>query len=49
MRFIKQGEIIHKHEVDDVRFFPYQEALEKITFKDDRKMLKKAKSLFNRH
>lgn len=35
-------------EVNKARFFPLEEALEKLTFKNDKKMLEKAKSILDR-
>lgn len=48
MKFEKQGEIIHKNEVDDVKFLPFDEAVKTLTYKDDRQITKKAKFLFDR-
>ena len=38
----------HDHEVDETVFVDFAEALEKLTFKDDKKMLKKGREILER-
>lgn len=38
----------HDHEVDEAKFFPFNEAFEKLTFEDDKDILKKAKEILER-
>lgn len=47
MEFIKGTPGGHDHEVDEVRFFPFQEAFEKLSFDNDKNMLKKAKEILD--
>jgi hypothetical protein len=48
MKYLGDTKKGHDWEVEEVIFVSYKEALEKLSFKDDKKMLKKAKSTLDR-
>lgn len=44
MEYLEDTQDGHDHEVDETLFLPFKEAYEKLTFKDDKEMLKKAEA-----
>jgi 8-oxo-dGTP pyrophosphatase MutT (NUDIX family) len=42
MEYVSEAEKEHNGEVEETEFFPHKEALEKLTFKNDKETLKKA-------
>ncbi len=45
MRYLSGDVQKHGWEVDDARWFPFEEAVEKLTYKDERRLLAKARAL----
>lgn len=45
MEYKSDGRDGHDSEVDEVQFLPFEEAYEKLTYKDDKEILKKAKEI----
>jgi 8-oxo-dGTP pyrophosphatase MutT (NUDIX family) len=44
MEYLRNSQKGHDHEVEETRFLPLTQALEKLTFEDDRKILQKAET-----
>lgn len=47
MEWVNDTKKGHDWEVDEAKFFPFDEASKKLTFKDDKNILKKAKTLLD--
>jgi len=48
MKYLKDGKHGHDKEVDETAFLPFQEAHNRLTFDNDKKLLAKAKDLLGR-
>ena len=49
MEFVSDRKSGHDNEVDEVRFLPFDEAFNNLTFKDDKSMLQKAAILIDKN
>jgi 8-oxo-dGTP diphosphatase len=48
MEYVSDTQNGHDDEADEARFFPHEEAHRKLSFKDDKEILKKAREILNR-
>lgn len=48
MEYLKDKKEGHDHEIDEAIFLSFDEAFEKLTFKDDKEMLKKGREILER-